>query len=184
MDAARSFFPAAPVLAAKVHGWVYLSAGEMDHPLLNARRGGGDVTYEGNRSTPRGTRAIYLEKSALDTLNQVPTALSLSQHLAAKWLRHKETVTWRGSKLHGRPGLFNSSLLPESRDLKKKVQAAHKPKAELVCLCLLFVILRSKHQNCLCWFSNSSSAEAHAVRTFWSSSKPLAHTSNAQLWTI
>lgn len=49
--------------------------------------------------------------------------------------------------------------------IKKKIQAAHKPKAELVCLCLLFVILRSKHQNCLCWFSNSSSAEAHAIRT-------------------
>lgn len=77
-------FPAASVLAAKVRGWFYLSAGEMDHPLLNSRRGGGGVTYEGNRSTPGGTRAIYLEKAAPDTLNQVPTALSLSQHLAAK----------------------------------------------------------------------------------------------------
>lgn len=94
-------FPVAPGLAAKAQDPVYLRAGDL-HPLVNSGRGGGDGTWR-EPECSRGRARAVPENAVPDPWNQVPTALSLSQHLAAEWLRHKEPIgSRRGSGLHGR----------------------------------------------------------------------------------
>lgn len=154
--------PAARVQAAEVHGPAFISESER-----------GSVT-PGHRDPPRGklappgeARARPMKSGSHSPLPESAPGREVTQ-TQGDGRRISEGLPASTREL----GFLIPLLLLGSHDYKKKkiththTQPHRNLKAESVCLCLPFVILHGRHQNCLCWVSNSSPAEASMIRTF------------------